>query len=148
MPWWGWITVGALLLAAEISFVDFEFYLVFLGISALLVGGLELAGVAMPFWLQWLVFAGLALGSLAIFRQRVYKMMRTPPEGEVQIGVEGARATAVDEIAPGATGSVTLRGANWTGLNRGAETIHPGARCRVDGSEGLVLDVRLEDGQD
>jgi len=144
MPWWGWIAVGALLLVAELSFVDLEFYLVFLGISALLVGMLDLAGVAMPFWVQWLVFAALALGSLVIFRQRVYAKLRPPPEGEVQVGVEGARATAVDEIAPGATGSVTLRGTNWTGINRGAETIPAGSICRVDSSEGLVLDLRID----
>ena len=51
MPWWGWITVGALLLAAEMTIVDLEFYLVFLGVSAFVVGLLGLAEVSMPFWL-------------------------------------------------------------------------------------------------
>jgi len=145
MPWWGWVTIGTLLLAAELSFVDLEFYLVFLGISALLVGLLELGGISMPFWMQWLVFAVLALGSLTLFRQRIYKKMRPPPEGEVQVGVEGERATAVDEIAPGATGEVTLRGSSWRGINRGAEAIPAGATCRVDRSEGLILDLRPGD---
>ena len=145
MPWWGWITVGAMLLVAEMTIVDLEFYLVFLGISALLVGMFELAGIAMPFWVQWLVFAALALGSLVIFRQRVYAKLRPPPEGGVQVGVDGARATAIDEIAPGATGSVTLRGTNWTGINRGAETIPAGSICRVDSSEGLMLNLRIDD---
>jgi membrane protein implicated in regulation of membrane protease activity len=145
MPWWGWVTIGAMLLIAEVSFVDLEFYLIFLGISALLVGALDLAGVAMPFWMQWVVFAVLAVASLVIFRQRVYTKLRPPPEGEVQIGVSGDRAIAVDSIEPGATGSVTLRGTNWTGLNRGSVTIPAGARCRVERSEGLVLDLRLED---
>jgi membrane protein implicated in regulation of membrane protease activity len=145
MPWWGWITIGAMLLIAEMTFVDLEFYLIFLGISALLVGGLELAGVAMPYWLQWVAFAILSVASLVIFRQRVYSKLRPPPEGEVQVGVSGDRATAVDSIEPGATGAVTLRGARWTGINRGAATIPTGARCLVERSEGLVLDVRLED---
>lgn len=145
MPWWGWIAVGALLLAAEISFVDFEFYLVFLGISALLVGLLEIGGIAMPYWMQWLVFAFLAIASLVIFRQRVYKKLRPPPEGEIPSGVEGERAVATESIAPGATGSVSLRGTNWTALNRGTQVIASGARCRVERSEGLTLDVRLED---
>jgi membrane protein implicated in regulation of membrane protease activity len=145
MPWWGWITVGALLLAAELSFVDLEFYLVFLGISALLTGMLEIAGVSISFWLQWLVFASLSIGSLVIFRQRVYKKIRPPAEGEIQAGVDGDRAKAIDDIAPGATGSVMLRGANWTGINRGTATISAGSFCRVDRSEGLTLDLRLED---
>ena len=49
MPWWGWMAVGALLLVAELTFVDLEFYLVFLGLSALITGMLELAGIALPF---------------------------------------------------------------------------------------------------
>ena len=50
MPWWGWITVGALLLVAEITIVDLEFYLVFLGVSALAVGLSLVAGFAMPYF--------------------------------------------------------------------------------------------------
>ena len=144
MPWWGWVTVGALLLVAEMSVVDLEFYLVFLGISALIVGAIELAGFSMPYWIQWLAFAVLAIGSLVIFRQRVYKKLRPPPEGEIQRGVEGERATAVDEIRPGQSGTVMLRGANWTGINRGAESIPAGGACRVDRSEGLTLDLLPE----
>lgn len=145
MPWWGWVTVGAMLLVAEVTIVDLEFYLVFLGISALLVGVLELSGIALPFWLQWVVFAVLAIASLVLFRQRVYAKLRPPPEGEIQVGVAGDRAVAIDSIEPGATGSVTLRGANWTGHNRGSRTIPAGGRCRVGSSEGLVLDVSLEE---
>ena len=145
MPWWGWITIGAMLLIAEVSFVDLEFYLVFLGISALLVGMLDLAAVDLPFGMQWVVFAGFAVVSLVVFRQRVYTKVRPPPEGAVQIGVLGDRATAVEAIEPGATGRVTLRGTNWTGINRGSSVIPAGATCRVEGSESLVLDVRLED---
>ena len=51
MPWWGWITDGALLLAAEMTIVDLEFYLVSLGVSGFVVGLLGLAEVSMPFWL-------------------------------------------------------------------------------------------------
>jgi membrane protein implicated in regulation of membrane protease activity len=145
MPWWGWIAVGALLLIAELTFVDLEFYLVFLGLSALITGMLELAGIPLPFWMQWLVFAGLAIGSLVIFRQRLYKLLRPAAEGFVQEGVNGARAKAIDEIVPGATGTVTLRGATWTGINRGSETIRAGSFCRVERSEGLVLDLQPGD---
>ena len=144
MPWWGWVTIGTLLLVAEMTFVDLEFYLVFLGVSALLAG---LVSIAVPekLWMHWMVFSVLSVASLVIFRQRVYALIRPPPDGEVRSGVEGERATAVDSIAPGATGSVTLRGANWTGLNRGDETIPAGARCRVERSEGVVLELRLDD---
>jgi len=144
MPWWGWITVGVLLLAAEMTVVDLEFYLVFLGASAFVVGLLGLAGVSMPFWLQWIVFAVLAIGSLVVFRQRIYEKLRPPPDAVIREGVEGALATSTDAIAPGKTGSVMLRGAGWTGRNVGSLPIPAGATCRVDRADGLVLELRLD----
>lgn len=144
MPWWGWITVGVLLLAAEMTVVDLEFYLVFLGVSAFVVGLLGLAGVSMPFWLQWIVFAVLAIGSLVVFRQRIYEKLRPPPDAVIREGVEGALATSTDAIAPGKTGSVMLRGAGWTGRNVGSLPIPAGATCRVDRADGLVLELRLD----
>lgn len=144
MPWWGWITIGAMLLIAEMTIVDLEFYLVFLGVSALIVGLLSLSGLALPFWVQWMVFAGLSILSLVVFRQRVYSRLRPPPEGEVREGVEGASATAIDAIGPGESGAVTLRGTRWNAINRGTGTIEAGGRCHVEGSKGLVLDVHAE----
>jgi membrane protein implicated in regulation of membrane protease activity len=42
MPWWGWIIVGALLMGAELFVIDAQFYLVFLGVSAIAVGVIAL----------------------------------------------------------------------------------------------------------
>lgn len=145
MPWWGWITIGALMLAAELAFVDAEFYLVLLGVSALLVGGLELVGIPLAWWIQWLVFAALSIGTLVFFRQRIYGLMRPPPEGAVREGVTGETALAVDAIAPGASGRVSLRGSHWTAINGGERTIEAGARCTVIRSEGLTVHVRSAD---
>ena len=38
MTWWMWMTLGAFLLGAELFAIDVQFYLVFLGVSAALVG--------------------------------------------------------------------------------------------------------------
>jgi len=144
MPWWGWITVGALLLVAEITIVDLEFYLVFLGVSALAVGLALVAGVELPYWVQWLSFAALAIVSLVIFRQRVYAKLRPGAEGSIRDGVDGEVATAIEAIPPGASGGVTLRGSRWTGRNQGPVSIPAGGACRVERRQGLILDVRLE----
>ena len=48
MYWWAWIAVGAILLGSELAFVDAQFYLVFVGASAFVVGMLQLAGVGLP----------------------------------------------------------------------------------------------------
>ncbi|MFK7898559.1 MAG: NfeD family protein [Myxococcota bacterium] len=141
MPWWGWVAVGAILLTAEIAVVDLEFYLVFLGISALIVGGVALAGHDFPIWGQWLLFAALSVVSLFVFRSAVYSKLRPPPEGAIPEGVAGEFATAEESIAPGAFGSVTLRGAPWSAVNNGSQTLEKGARCRVTGSSGTQLEL-------
>jgi len=143
MPWWGWILAGALLLAAEMGIVSADFYLVFLGVAALAVGLLGLAGLAGPVWFQWLLFAVLGVGSLVGFRGRVYERVhgnrRSLPEGVV-----GDTAVAGEAIAAGAIGSVELRGARWSARNEGPAVIEPGARVRVEGTEGVLLRVRGE----
>lgn len=147
MPWWGWITIGALFLAAEMTIVDMEFYLVFLGASAFIVGLIGLAGPAdayWAYWFQWVVFAFLSIASLVVFRKRLYSKLRPAADAVIAEGVNGALSTASDSIAPGGRGSVMLRGATWTAQNSGAETIPSGATCRVLRAEGLVLEVRLD----
>jgi membrane protein implicated in regulation of membrane protease activity len=144
MPWWGWIAAGMMLLVAELGLVDAAFYLFFLGISALIVGSLELAGFALPFWLQWTLFALLVVASLVFFRGKVYELLRGGATGEIAEGVTGDTAVARETIAPGARGRVDLRGAEWAALNCGTSVIEAGARCRVERAAGLTLEVRAE----
>ena len=144
MPWWGWVTVGALLLVAEMTIVDLEFYLIFLGAAALLTGGVVASGAPLPFWGQWLFFAALAIASLLFFRRALYAKLRPPPEGEVAEGVTGERATAENAIAPGATGSVMLRGSRWSARNIGDLPIPADSTCRVRNRDGLTLEVSAE----
>ena len=144
MPWWGWITIGALLLVAEMTLVDLEFYLVFLGASALLTGLLVLGGISLPFWAQWLIFAVVAGGSLILFRQAVYNKLRPPPGEEIPEGVDGERATATATIDAGKIGPVSLRGTTWSAHNVGSSPIAKGEGCRVVDAQGLTLEVQAE----
>ncbi|MCA9506344.1 MAG: NfeD family protein [Myxococcales bacterium] len=142
MPWWGWITIGAMLLVAELTIVDLEFYLVLLGVSALAVGGIGLAGIELAYWVQWALFAVLSLCSLVLFRQRIYRWLRPAPDAEIPQGVVGEEATPVESIAPGATGPVQLRGTTWTARNLETTPIPAGTVCRVERADGLVLEIR------
>jgi membrane protein implicated in regulation of membrane protease activity len=144
MPWWGWVLVGSLLLAGELFVVEADFYLVFLGFAAVAVGFLDLLGLGGPMWLEWLMYAVIALGSTILFRQRVYQKLR-PPGGPVSDSVIGERAVARGAIAPGAHGVALLRGAVWLARNAGTAPIAPGARARVEGVDGLVLILRTEE---
>ena len=38
MPWWVWVVGGVILLAAELVAIEAQFYLVLLGVAALLTG--------------------------------------------------------------------------------------------------------------
>lgn len=76
MTWWARMILGALLFGAELVAIDAQFYLVFLGLSAALVGLLGLVGVVTPEWTQWLIFAAVSLLSMFTFRRSLYQKMR------------------------------------------------------------------------
>jgi len=143
MQWWAWIAVGAILLGSELTFVNAQFYLVFVGASALVVGILALAGAATADWLQWLIFAALAVTSLLTFRGRVYeRMRRTLPV--MRSGPAGEIVTLPLELPPGETCRLEYRGSSWSAINAGDSVIAAGSRARVERVDGLTLVVRGE----
>ena len=143
MEWWQWIVIGVLFLGAE-PLVDADFYLVFLGAAAALVGLVGLTPFALPFWGQVLLFAALSVSTLVLFRGRLYAKLR-PPLPDRPEGVVGEFAVAEEAIASGAAGRVTLRGSSWTATNASDGELAAGARARVLSAEGLTLTVRPED---
>jgi membrane protein implicated in regulation of membrane protease activity len=140
MQWWAWIAVGAILLGSELAFVDAQFYLVFVGAAAFVVGMLQLAGLGMPEWLQWLVFAVLAAASVFTFRRRIYEKMRRklPP---LKGGPAGEIITLPTDLPPGETCRLEYRGGSWSAINGGKAAIAAGARARIDRVDGLTLVV-------
>jgi membrane protein implicated in regulation of membrane protease activity len=143
MEWWAWIAVGAILLGSELAFVDAQFYLVFVGASAFVVGMLALTGLGIPVWLQWLVFAALAAASLIIFRRRIYDRMRRklPP---LKGGPAGEIVTLPADLPPGETCRLEYRGCSWSALNAGTAAIAAGAKARIERVDGLTLVVHGE----
>ena len=142
MEWWQWIVLGAGILAAEMV-IDSEFYLIFIGVSAIAVGLLGFAPYSLPMWGQWLVFAALVAGSTIAFRGKLYERLRgTPPE--IKAGVVGEVAIAITPIRAGEHGRVELRGATWAAKNTGPSDIAKNGRARVEACEGLTLYVQPE----
>ena len=72
MTWWAWIVGGAILLGAELAFVSAQFYLVFLGGAAILVGLASALLYPLAPWAQWALFGVLALVLMVTFRSRLY----------------------------------------------------------------------------
>jgi membrane protein implicated in regulation of membrane protease activity len=134
------MAVGAILLGSEMTLVNAQFYLVFIGSAALIVGLMDLAGLHAADWLQWTIFALLATVSMVAFRRRVYERMRghlpavsSVPKGEVVI-----MPTA---LQPGESCRLEYRGSSWSAVNEGQSAIDAGARARIQRVDGLTLVV-------
>ena len=143
MTWWSWMILGAVLLAAELFAVDAQFYLVFLGISAALVGLAGLFGVVMPEWVQWTTFAVLSLISFFTFRKSLYEKIRGGAVGFKET-LSGHTVNIPSDLAPGSDARIEFRGTKWTARNVGGETISGGSRARVVRVDGLTLHVEAE----
>lgn len=143
MLWWGWMVLGAILLGAEMFAVDAQFYLVFLGLSAIIVGVSDLFGIAMPLWVQWAVFAALSLISMVTFRKSLYEKLRGNMPG-FRESVTGDKVSISENLEPGNETRVDLRGTRWTVRNIGNSTIPGGTHARVIKTEGLVLHVSAD----
>ena len=138
MPWWGWITLGILLMGAELVAVDAAFYLVFVGAAALCIGILGLGGMDLPVWGQYLSFAALAITSMVLFREKLYVKLRGSVPGfrDTRVG----RTVTVDEDVPeGGETRVALRGTQWTAVNRGPGAIAAGSGARIVKTDGVEL---------
>lgn len=140
MPWWGWLVLGATLFGAELMIVDLEFYLVFLGVSAILVGLAGASGLALAPWVQWFAFAIISVSSMVIFRQRVYLKLRGGAAGFPD-SLEGKTLTLAEDLQPGESGRVEYRGSAWTVRNSGDDTLRMGQEVVVRDVKGLVLNV-------
>jgi membrane protein implicated in regulation of membrane protease activity len=140
MQWWAWIAVGAILLGSELAFVDAQFYLVFVGTSAFIVGMLQLTGLGMPDWLQWLAFAAMAATSVLTFRRQIYERMRRKLPA-MKGGPAGEIITLPTELSPGETCRLEYRGGSWSAVNGGKAAIPAGAKARIDRVDGLTLVV-------
>ena len=140
MPWWIWLIGGLALMGVELTAVDAAFYLMFLGAAAVLVGLLELSGVGLPAWGQWLVYVVLAITSLVLFRKRLYGRLRGHAPGYQSVA-GGGLVDVVEDLAVGAETRVHYRGTQWTARNLGPGALAAGARARVVRAEGTVLEI-------
>jgi len=141
MSWWAWVIAGAILLGAELSFVNAQFYLVFVGAAAIATGLVAALVPALGAWMQWAVFAMLALLSMVGFRTRIYDRLgnRDPaPRAATAL----SEITLHESLAPGASCQAEHAGSFWTVRNDGQSPIAAGERAHVVHRDGLTLTVR------
>ncbi len=143
MTWWVWMLLGALLLGAELFAVDAQFYLVFMGISAVLIGLAGWLGVSLPEWAQWATFAILSLISFFSFRRSLYAKIHGGVAG-FRANLSGDILNVVEAIEPGGEARVEHRGSKWTARNVGVAAIAAGSRAKVVKTDGLTLHIEVE----
>jgi membrane protein implicated in regulation of membrane protease activity len=141
MVWWAWCILGVLLLGIELLAVDAQFYLVFAGLAAVLVGVLGLVGLELPVAGQWLLFAVLAVTAMFTLRRPIYAKLMNKPFGNVSTDVD-QRVVLAQELAPGKSCRIEYRGSGWTALNVGDQVIPSGGAARIDSIDGVTLRVR------
>jgi membrane protein implicated in regulation of membrane protease activity len=142
MPWWGWLVMAAMLLAFELFVVDAQFYLVFLGVSAAIVGLIGLVDGSMLAWQQWLAFAGLSIATMLAFRDRVYQLVRKRT-GHIQERLTlGDRVVIPVRLEPGQSCRTDYRGSSWTARNVDQQPIDAGKEAVIEHVDGLTLHVR------
>ena len=83
MAWWSWGILGVVLLGLELGAIDAQFFLVFAGVAAIVVGLLGLVGIDLPPWAQWIAFAVLALVAMFTIRRQIYEKLLSKPGGKV-----------------------------------------------------------------
>jgi inner membrane protein len=142
MPWWSWLILGAIALAVEMFVLDAQFYLVFFGISAAIMGVLALLGVGMPDWTQWLVFSILAVVTMVSFRQRLYTLVRGRTGHVEERLTLGDRVTVPVRLEPSQTCRVDYRGSSWTARNVDDRALEAGREAVIARVDGLVLLLR------
>jgi membrane protein implicated in regulation of membrane protease activity len=144
MLWWHWMILGAIILGAELFAIDAQFYLVFLGISAAVVGLAELFGLALPEWGQWTAFATLSLLSFFTFRKSLYEKIRGGGSSDFRETISGETVNIQEDLPAGRESRTEFRGTKWTVRNIGPAVIPAGARAKVVKVDGLTLHVEAE----
>ena len=136
MTWWLWLVFGLTLTGLELVSAG-GFYLIFFGLSALLIGTLQLMGLQAQVWVQWFLFTALSVGLLALFRNPLLKALR--PQDVSVDQLVGEIAIPIEDIAAGSVGKAELRGAAWNARNEHHGPLHKGQRCRVRRVDELML---------
>ncbi|MDH3760460.1 MAG: NfeD family protein [Gammaproteobacteria bacterium] len=142
MPWWGWMIIGALLLGSELLGVDAAFYLVFIGVAALITGLIELSGAGLEPWMQWILFSVISIVLMVFFRKKLYAMLRGDGVG-YETGPAGEIVTVTQALEPGQSGRMSYRGTDWTIVNDGDSAFTAGQRVRISRVDGLKLNLEI-----
>jgi inner membrane protein len=144
MTWWYWLVFGLVLIALEMASSG-GFYIIFFGVSGVVVALLAASGLAEPNWIQWLLFSVMSVVSLVLFRNPLMRKLNLGGGAPNTDTLAGETGTALEDMSAGANGRVELRGTTWSARNTSSTPLPRGHRCVVIRAERLTLLVKPEE---
>jgi inner membrane protein len=142
VAWWTWLVAGLVLMTAEIL-LPTGFYVFFFGVGSVATAILASTGLLPSFVSQGLAFVSISLVCVALLRKPLLGKFHFRTNTQPVDSLVGETAKALESIDPQAIGKVELRGSSWSALNTGDAPISANVRCRVEGIDGLTLQVRI-----
>ena len=140
---WGWGALGLVLLGVEMA--TGTFYVVWFGIAALCVAAVILVFPNMSPTLQFVMFAGLSMGLLTIWKLNYKKTETHSRVGQSQGEEIGRTGIVTSNVSPTQTGKISfvqgvMGSREWTAVSD--EVIEAGAQASVIAVEGNLLRIK------
>lgn len=138
--YWLWFAIAIILMIAEVT-IGGNFFLLWIGISSLLVAILQWLIPAINWQYQWLIFSAVSISSILLWWQYLKKRSSQAKQTHLNSGAErflGKIYTLVEPIQNG-KGKVKVGDSVW--LVMGPD-LSVGTRVKVVGIEGVFLKVQ------
>jgi membrane protein implicated in regulation of membrane protease activity len=135
MSEWIWAAIGLVLIITEL--VVPTFFIIFLGIGALVVAVTTFLGLSNGLNTQLLIFALSSILLMLLLRGRLKKRISAK---EMEPEYMGKLATVTETIMPGREGKVSYRGSVWTAV--ADSEIQKDSTVTIIGREGICLKVK------
>jgi inner membrane protein len=135
MSEWIWAAIGLALIITEL--VVPTFFIIFLGIGALVVAVTTYLGLSRGLDIQLLIFALSSILLMLLLRGRLKKRISAK---EMEPDYMGKLATVTETIMPGREGKVSYRGSVWTAV--ADSEIQKDSMVTIIGRDGICLKVK------
>jgi membrane protein implicated in regulation of membrane protease activity len=141
-PMWIWGALGLVLLGVEMA--TGTFYVLWFGVAALCVTIAMWLFPNMPNAIQYVMFAALSLGSLAIWRLNYKKTSTNSRVGQSQGEEIGRTGTVIETCSASKSGKISftqgvMGSREWVAISN--ETIEIGSNAKVVAVEGNELRI-------
>lgn len=135
------MSLGLFLMVVE-ALTPGGFYLLFIGIAAVVVGLLAL--VVDTAWIQISLFGVLSAVLIATLRRPLVERIRKTTTQADKPEFIGETARAVELIKAGGDGKIELRGSTWNARNGDTVDLPANASCTIIARDGLHMIVSLK----